>query len=208
MPKATNVADFWARLEAGLTQPHMTTPCRLWSGCVSKAGYGLVSACRLPHVPQHSRRPQLTHRVAWALHADMPVPAGENVLHACDTPRCCNPEHLYLGSHRQNAVDREVRGRGAHHLKRGRLNGRYTHPETTARGDRNGARTCPEALLRGAAHPNARLSEDAVREIRRRRASGVTLAVIAAEFGVSMVLVSLIYRRKAWRHVADEPEAG
>jgi len=27
---------------------------------------------------------------------------GEDVCHRCDEPLCCNPAHLYAGSHREN----------------------------------------------------------------------------------------------------------
>lgn len=40
-----------------------------------------------------------------------PVPEGMKVLHNCDTPPCCNPEHLFLGSQGQNVADMDAKGR-------------------------------------------------------------------------------------------------
>jgi hypothetical protein len=40
-----------------------------------------------------------------------PVPHGLCVLHTCDVPACVRLEHLYLGTHQQNARDRVTRGR-------------------------------------------------------------------------------------------------
>ena len=41
------------------------------------------------------------------------IPAGAFVLHRCDNPPCVNPTHLYLGDAKQNARDRDDRGRTA-----------------------------------------------------------------------------------------------
>lgn len=62
------------------------------------------------------------HRVAWSVAHGRPVPDGMLVLHHCDFPPCCNPAHLYLGTHTDNVRDRERRGR-ARHLQ-GAANGR------------------------------------------------------------------------------------
>lgn len=51
------------------------------------------------------------HRVAWEREFGS-IPDGMLVLHKCDNPPCVNPSHLYLGSHSDNALDRERRGRG------------------------------------------------------------------------------------------------
>lgn len=44
----------------------------------------------------------------------MKVPGGMCVLHECDNPPCHNPRHLFLGTHKTNAEDRECKGRGVH----------------------------------------------------------------------------------------------
>lgn len=53
----------------------------------------------------------------------------------------------------------------------------------------------------GIANPNAKLNEDAVRELRKMRANGVAVAKIAKRFGVSSTLVSQILRGIGWKHV-------
>lgn len=42
------------------------------------------------------------------------IPRGLVVRHKCDNPHCINPEHLEIGTQKDNAWDRESRGRGNH----------------------------------------------------------------------------------------------
>jgi hypothetical protein len=50
----------------------------------------------------------------FAFKIENELPPGLNVLHKCDNPPCCNPGHLYAGTHKQNAADMVTRGRHAH----------------------------------------------------------------------------------------------
>lgn len=57
-----------------------------------------------------------THRLAYFLHYK--VDPGELcVLHKCDKPPCCNPNHLFLGDRDANNKDRMRKGRGNRWLK-------------------------------------------------------------------------------------------
>lgn len=51
------------------------------------------------------------HRVAWMLGNGAPLPDSAHVLHSCDTPRCCNPAHLSLGTKADNMRDAAAKGR-------------------------------------------------------------------------------------------------
>lgn len=52
------------------------------------------------------------HRYAYQITKGT-IPKGQIVRHTCDNPPCCNPAHLIVGTHADNAKDRDSRGRGA-----------------------------------------------------------------------------------------------
>lgn len=57
-------------------------------------------------------------RVSWAIHHGE-IPNGLGVLHTCDNPPCVNPNHLFLGTQKDNNEDRENKGRGSFGSKHG-----------------------------------------------------------------------------------------
>lgn len=55
----------------------------------------------------------LRHRVVYSVHYDVTLDCMRGLLvrHACDNPRCINPEHLVLGTPQNNSDDMVSRGR-------------------------------------------------------------------------------------------------
>jgi len=136
------------------------------------------------------------HRYSWVFHHGG-IPEGLWVLHKCDVKRCVNPDHLYLGTHKDNTEDAVRRGRVA----TGDRHRSKTSPETLPRGDANGMRKHPESVQRGELNKTARLTNEQVVEIRRLCGLKVRQRDIAAKFNVSQRTVWRVFHRKAWAHV-------
>lgn len=81
--------------------------CWLWTGAVNGGGYGHISQAGR----RNDRQPAIAvHRLSYELH-NGPIPDGLFVLHMCDTPRCVNPAHLFVGTQIDNMQDRAMKGR-------------------------------------------------------------------------------------------------
>jgi hypothetical protein len=125
------------------------------------------------------------------------IPAGLSVCHHCDNRACVRPDHLFLGTPKQNTHDMIAKGRN----KRGDDHWARQHPERVPRGDRHRSRTSPETLPRGEGHGMAKLTEAIVLNIRARVAAGERQSAIAREYGVTPTTVGYIVKRKVWTHI-------
>lgn len=78
--------------------------CWKWSGKKNN-GYGTFS--------KGSKKDGyfLAHRFSWELHNKRSIPDGMFVMHKCDNPDCCNPEHLIIGTPKENTQDMIAKGR-------------------------------------------------------------------------------------------------
>ena len=99
-----------------------TSTCPVANGCIEWTGARLLPPNEPYGVFTSSGKRYRAHRAAWIM-AHGPIPDGMMVCHRCDNPPCCNPEHLFLGSAKDNAEDMVSKGRWA---------GRRSEPEWKA----------------------------------------------------------------------------
>ncbi len=75
--------------------------CWIWQGALSTKGYGRIGI---------NNKVYTVHRVAYEIFKGK-IPAGLEACHKCDVPRCCNPDHVFLGTHLDNMRDCKAKGR-------------------------------------------------------------------------------------------------
>lgn len=136
--------------------------CWVWNASKDREGYGqlVISGKKVP-----------AHRASWQLrHGEIPM--GMFVCHKCDVPACVNPDHLFLGTPKDNTDDMVAKGR-----------------------ERFSTRT-------GVTPANAKLTDTDVRIIRRLRSEQrITYSELARLFGVSITTICVIVRGEAWKGV-------
>jgi hypothetical protein len=156
---------FWSKIAVG-----SPLSCWIWTRGKLKTGYGAF------HLLGTTGN-VYAHRVAYELCFGK-IPEGMDVCHSCDNPACCNPGHLWLGTHKDNMHDAFLKGRQRSDAKR-----------SNAR--------------RGEAHAKARFTESQVRDIRRRAVTGKwgIQTQMAREYGVNVSVIQRIISGETWAHV-------
>lgn len=192
-----DIARFWAKVNKdGPTQPHMDTPCWLWTGA---KGYGYGQFWVAGKLLK-------AHRVAWFI-ANSHI-SNDFACHHCDNPTCIRADHLFLGTHSDNMRDMTTKGRNGSHTKperlaRGDRNGYRLYPERIRRGNTHHSQTKPECVARGEACRSAKLTASNIIEIRLLASAGtLTQKAIAEQYGVTRALINLIVNRRIWKHIA------
>jgi hypothetical protein len=120
----------------------------------------------------------MAHRLSYEMHCGA-IPHGLIVCHRCDNPPCVRPDHLFLGTHKDNTQDMIAKGRSAGGFG---SNG-VIH------------------VFHGEANHAAHLTDAQVREIRRLHASGVQQVTLSTDFNVAIATIYRIVHRITWRHI-------
>ena len=98
------MARFWALV--GKADPDS---CWEWQGKRDRDGYGVFRIQGKDH---------RAHRIAYGYYQFVDPPPV--VMHSCDNPACCNPQHLSGGSQVENILDKTTRNRQAKGVRNGR----------------------------------------------------------------------------------------
>lgn len=138
------------------------TGCWNWNSGKNEHGYGYI---------WHDGAKWLAPRLMFALSNPEQDISRLFVLHRCDNPPCINPDHLYLGTKKQNSEDMVRRGRQNH----------------------DG--------YRGSKSPFAKLSEPDIPVIRQRVSNGEPIERLRKEYGVVWKVIKRIACREKWKHV-------
>jgi DNA-binding XRE family transcriptional regulator len=93
-------AEFVKRFEAKFVK---SDGCWVWQASVAGKGYGQM---KLPK----QRRQEYAHRLSYLIYRSS-IPLNMQVCHKCDNQRCVNPDHLFLGTCKDNLQDMKAKGR-------------------------------------------------------------------------------------------------
>ena len=124
---------FWSKIQRG--HPNECWP---WTSPSQVRGYGRFW---IGSRSDGTRRPVVASRFAYEAEVG-PIPDGMQVLHRCDNPPCCNPRHLFLGTHRDNVEDMVAKGRHPNAAKTHCPHGHEFTPENTIQHHGRECRTC------------------------------------------------------------------
>lgn len=143
--------------------------CWEWIGTKLKSKYGHISVYR---------KLILAHRFSYEIFYGN-FPKELHVLHKCDNPSCVRPDHLFLGTNKDNSLDCRKKGRDTC-FKKGKK------PKVDNRGSKSG---------------KAKLSEEKVKDIKIRLKNKETIASIARYYLISPSIISGIKHGYRWGHV-------
>jgi len=140
--------------------------CWEWLGSTVGSHYGKI--CFKIEGKQYTIS---SHRMSYFIHKNED-PIGKIILHKCDNGKCVNPNHLHLGTYKDNSKDMVNKGRGK------------------------------QQFMNGEAHKNAKLTEEIVREIRRKNVEdGLQSTELAKMYGICQPAMSRIINKKRWVHI-------
>lgn len=160
--------------------------CWVWAGATKPTGYGNFYL---------NGKTVGAHVASYVLHIGCPA-EGLIVCHKCDNPSCVNPEHLFIGTQKDNLDDMDFKGRRVVADKSGCLNPMFgkTH-SAEARRKQSAVKVGRYAREN---HPRASITQEIAALIRSLQGTK-TAKQIASDLSVSFHIVRNIWSGKSWR---------
>lgn len=152
-----SVTRFWSKVDK--IDPG---GCWRWTAGKFGSGYGCTR-----WQGKHSR---LAHRVAYEITFGS-IPKGMFVCHTCDNKVCVNPDHLFIGTAKDNSHDMVSKGRSI------------------------------ACSFKGEHNPNVKVSPDSVRTIRELFEKGCSVREISDRTGIPYCNTWHIAHRRSWREL-------
>lgn len=144
--------------------------CWIWKSSKGNSGYGKF----------HIRgKPMLTHRYSYELYKGS-IPKGMCICHSCDNKLCVNPDHLWIGTQKDNAQDAKKKGLlpNLKGLKK------------------------PQSFI-GQNHHSSKLKNEDVFRIRQLYREGTSGYRLHKIYNVTKKCISDILNNKTWKHLND-----
>jgi hypothetical protein len=196
---------FWLNVRKG-------DDCWLWVGGKTISDYGKFRS----HVGGVTYN--MAHRYSYALHYGR-NPKEFHVCHACDTPSCVRPDHLFLGTAADNVADKVSKGRGQAKLTetqvRAILADQRYYREIAADYGLSLASICRLKSREAWAHLNIERAPQLKRasppwKVCNKLNPEIIIAIrkssephlwLAKRYGVSCPTIVAVRRRETWRHI-------
>ncbi len=140
-----------------------TNTCWNWIGAIDMGGYGTYSK---------SSKKIKASRFSYEMHIGK-IPAGLFVCHTCDNPKCVNPDHLFLGTAKDNYDDAVKKGRAKYGIKGGVIGPSWRRSTT----------------------------DEVARKIKSELSTGKRCAEIARQFGVTPRVVVGIKDGTSYKYI-------
>lgn len=162
--------------------------CWKWQGAISSDGYGSFLWRGTITKP---------HRAAYEIYKGA-IPPGMVVMHSCDNRACVNPEHLSVGTQKQNVADCIAK------CRRNTPVGHKQRPEWIAKRVAAMRARGYSHCKGGPAHPRAKLTEEQVCLLREMHESGASARTMARTFAISTSAAQMVATNKTYMKRLDK----
>jgi hypothetical protein len=173
---------FWSKVRKSVPEE-----CWEWQGRFDKGGYGVFTL-------RHGKSVK-AHRFAYEIRYG-PMEPDKFACHKCHNRRCCNYDHIYQGTPKDNSRDMVESGRSVSGQK-----WHETHLRNGMQGDNHWTKLHPERLKpkKGEGNPQSKLSQAKVNEIRQKYSNGnISQARLAKEYGISQSHIQRVISGVRW----------